>query len=140
METFTISNFKKGGASFGFTKNYLSKRINQFKNIVYGDNVEPTNGKPAPGKLNLIQRIMKNVTTPVLIQHSRDGLKDMKGENQPKLLRTLILRHIEKACYNFDIKMEEVKSQGVSGSDIESHMMSFFKFPNATYLTHTLFQ
>lgn len=37
MEAFTISNFKKGGASTGFAKEYLSKRINQFKSVIYGD-------------------------------------------------------------------------------------------------------
>ena len=62
------------------------------------------------------------------------------GEDLPKLLRTLILRYIEKACHNFDLRLEEVKSQGKSGSEMEDNMMSFFKFPNATYLTHTLFQ
>ena len=54
-------------------------------------------------------------------------------------MRTLILRHIENACHNFEVKLEEVKSQGKSGNDEDDNMMSFFKFPNATYLTHTLF-
>lgn len=53
METFSISNFKKGGVSFGFTKDYLSKRISQFKSIVFGNEVVE-NGKPSPNKLNLI--------------------------------------------------------------------------------------
>jgi hypothetical protein len=67
MEIFNISNFKKGGVSFGFSKDHLSKRITQFKSFVFGENQALTNGKPTPNKLNLIQRIMKNVTTPVLI-------------------------------------------------------------------------
>lgn len=37
LETFTIDNFKKGGVSFGFAKEFLSNRINQFKQIVHGD-------------------------------------------------------------------------------------------------------
>lgn len=55
-------------------------------------------------------------------------------------MRTLILRYIERACQNFDFKLDELKSQGKSGSEMEEEMMKFFKFPNATYLTHTLFQ
>jgi hypothetical protein len=84
---------------------------------------------------------MKNVTTPVLIQHSRDQ-SDLSFEikDLPSLLRSLILRFIERSCQQFDTKIDEVKSQGKSSSETEEHMMSFFKFPNATYLTHTLFQ
>lgn len=53
LEAFTIANFKKGGAVSGFAKEYLNKRINSFKSIVYGD--EPiTDGKPQPHQLNLI--------------------------------------------------------------------------------------
>lgn len=70
LETFTLANFKKGGATSGFTKNYLQKRMNQFKAVVYGEEPLPADGGRAPHKLNLIQRIMKNVTTPVLISHS----------------------------------------------------------------------
>ena len=74
LEVFSITNFKKGGVSFGFTKEFLSKRLSEFRQQVYGDgNHNGQDGKViAPNKLNLIQRIMKNVTTPVLIQHSRD--------------------------------------------------------------------
>lgn len=36
--------------------------------------------------------------------------------------------------------MDEVQSQKKSASELESNMMSFFKFPNATYLTHVVFQ
>jgi len=93
-----------------------------------------------PNKLNLIQRIMKNVTTPVLINHSRqESQLKFEGAHIPKLLRTLILRFIERSCSQFSVKLEEVKSQGKGCSDVEDHLMSFFKFPNATYLTQTLF-
>lgn len=37
MEAFTLANFRKGGASSGFAKEYLSKRIRHFKSIVYGE-------------------------------------------------------------------------------------------------------
>jgi hypothetical protein len=37
------------------------------------------------------------------------------------------------------MKMEEIKSQKKSASELEENMMPFFKFPNATYLTHTVF-
>lgn len=84
---------------------------------------------------------MKNVTTPVLIEHSRqESHAQPQGNQLPKLLRTLILRHIEKACNVFDVSIEEIRSQGKSASEIEEFMMNYFKFPNATYLTHTLFQ
>lgn len=36
--------------------------------------------------------------------------------------------------------MDEIQSQKKSASELESNMMSFFKFPNATYLTHVVFQ
>jgi hypothetical protein len=36
MESFTISNFKKGEVSSGFDKDFLSKRMAVFKNFVYG--------------------------------------------------------------------------------------------------------
>jgi hypothetical protein len=55
-------------------------------------------------------------------------------------LRVLILRHIEKACQNFSVALEEIKAQGKSSNEADEHMMKFFKYPNATYLTHTLFQ
>lgn len=57
-----------------------------------------------------------------------------------KYTRVLILQHIYKACQNFDLKIEEVTSQKKSANELEENMMSFFKFPNATYLTHTVFQ
>lgn len=47
---------------------------------------------------------------------------------------------IFKACQNFDLKLEEVSSQKKSAAEVEEHMMTFFKYPNATYLTHTLFE
>lgn len=92
-------------------------------------------------KLNVIQRIMKNVTTPVLIQHSREASQNpYSGSQLPQLLRTLILRHIEKACTVFNVAIDEVKVQGKSSNEAGEHMMKFFKYPNATYLTHTLFE
>jgi hypothetical protein len=83
---------------------------------------------------------MKNVTTPVLIEHSRQPSHNpFKGEQLSSLLRSLILRHIQKSCENFHFSLEELKSQGKSSNEAEEYMMKFFKFPNATYLTHTLF-
>ena len=38
MEAFTVGNFKKESVSSGFAKEYLSKRINSFKALVYGEN------------------------------------------------------------------------------------------------------
>ena len=70
LEVFTITNFKKAGVSFGFAKEHLGKRLNAFRATIYGEN-PAVESKQAPNKLNLIQRIMKNVTTPVLIEHSR---------------------------------------------------------------------
>lgn len=141
LEAFTLANFKKGGASSGFAKDYLEKRIKTIKSVVYGD--EPLNdpSKPQPHQLNLIQRIMKNVTTPVLINHSRSVVSTQsKSEEVIKYQRVLILSQIYKACATFDMKMEEVTSQKKSASELEDHMMTFFKFPSATYLTHTVFQ
>ncbi len=37
MDAFTITNFKKAGVSFGFTKQFLTKRIQNFRTKVYGD-------------------------------------------------------------------------------------------------------
>jgi hypothetical protein len=54
MEVFNITNFKKGGVSFGFTKDYLSKRLADFKATVYGENVIMNGNGIAPNKLNLI--------------------------------------------------------------------------------------
>ncbi|CDW73494.1 UNKNOWN [Stylonychia lemnae] len=141
IEVLQITNFKKGGVSYGFTKDFLSNRLNTFRNSVFGEGEEVDGKIVPPNKLNLIQRIMKNVTTPILIQHSREqSNKPFNGEELPKLIRTLILRYIEKSCQSFDTQLDDIKSQGKSASEIEEHMMSFFKFPNATYLTHTLFQ
>ena len=96
LEVFTITNFKKAGVSFGFAKEFLGKRLHAFRATIYGDN-PIVESKLAPSKLNLIQRIMKNVTTPVLIEHSRI-VSDLpySGPLLAKLLRTLILRFIEK--------------------------------------------
>ena len=66
VEAFTISNFKKGEASFGFEKEYLRERINGTRKLLYG---EPETGEQQEqSTLNIIQRIMKNVNTPDLIQ------------------------------------------------------------------------
>jgi hypothetical protein len=73
LEAFTLANFNKGGASSGFDKHYLSKRMQVFKSFVYGEKDAYTSDKPQPHQLNLIQRIMKNVTTPVLIHHSKEA-------------------------------------------------------------------
>ena len=67
LEVMQIVNFKKGGVSHGFSKNYLSNRLNEYKTSVFGDAPNNDGKIVAPNKLNLIQRIMKNVTTPVLI-------------------------------------------------------------------------
>lgn len=83
---------------------------------------------------------MKNVTTPTLIaDRQKPTHQAYKGEQLSSLLRMLLLRHIEKACENFDTSLDELMSQSNSASDAEEHMMKFFKYPNATYLTHTLF-
>jgi hypothetical protein len=74
LEAFTLANFKKGGATSGFNKLYLTKRVDEFKAAVYGEE-KLSDNKPSPHQLNLIQRIMKNVTTPVLISHSRGESK-----------------------------------------------------------------
>jgi hypothetical protein len=83
---------------------------------------------------------MKNVTTPILIQQSIEDSKSNSIQQQPQILRALILRHVESACRKFDVSIEDVRSQGKSVSEIEECMMSYFKFPNATYITETLFQ
>jgi len=57
MEAFTINNFKKGGVSSGFVKEYLTKRMNQFKQDVYGEASSAGLGdssRKAPHQLNLI--------------------------------------------------------------------------------------
>lgn len=52
-----------------------------------------------------------NVTTPVLIEHSREESKStFSGEQVPQLVRALILRDIEKACQSFDISLDEIKA------------------------------
>jgi hypothetical protein len=37
IEGFGISNFKKGGASSGFAKDHLNKRISNFKALAFGE-------------------------------------------------------------------------------------------------------
>jgi hypothetical protein len=37
LETFIVSGFKVGGADFGFAKQYLSKRMGQFKTQAFGE-------------------------------------------------------------------------------------------------------
>jgi hypothetical protein len=87
MEAFTISNFKKGEVSSGFDKEFLSKRFTAFKNSVYGDNQDASLlAKKNPFKLNLIQRIMKNVTTPVLINHANKESQMAVMPNEKQML------------------------------------------------------
>lgn len=38
MEAFSIANFKKGGVSFGFEKDFLLKRMSSIRDAVYGEN------------------------------------------------------------------------------------------------------
>ena len=57
MEAFSIGNFKKGGVSFGFEKDFLLKRMLQIRSTVYGENNEnqiDTSSKTPINKLNLI--------------------------------------------------------------------------------------
>lgn len=37
LEAFTLANFKKGGASSGFDRDFLVKRFAAFKSLVYGE-------------------------------------------------------------------------------------------------------
>lgn len=95
LEAFTISNFKKGDASSGFAKDFLGKRVAAIKGAVYGDDTSALAAKQAPHKLNLIQRIMKNVTTPVLISHRQaeaDASSHGKKAELVKYQRLLILQ------------------------------------------------
>lgn len=73
---FTISNFKKGNSvSSGFSKEYQVGRLLKFKTNVYG--VEYLDKlKESSSNLNLIERIMLNVSTPILIQESRSRDKN----------------------------------------------------------------
>jgi hypothetical protein len=75
LEAFTITNFKKGGVTFGFAKEYLAKRLIIFRRQIQGDIPQNESNLHFSSKLNLIQRIMMNVTTPVLIEHSREESK-----------------------------------------------------------------
>jgi hypothetical protein len=89
----------------------LSKRLNNFRANALGEAEESVDAKCNPGKLNLIQRIMKNVTTPVLIGHSREESKvPLAGEHLQQFMRALILRHIDKACQGFFSAIDEVKA------------------------------
>lgn len=74
IQVFTIQNFKKGGAQSGFAKGFLNKRIEKFRGNVFGESTVEGD-KQDLSKLNVIQRIMKNVTTPVLIEHNREVSK-----------------------------------------------------------------
>jgi hypothetical protein len=71
VEAFNIPSFKRGGASHGFAKDYLQKRLSGIRSVVFGEDESQIDTKVAPSKLNVIQRIMKNVTTPVLIENRR---------------------------------------------------------------------
>lgn len=82
---------------------------------------------------------MKNVTTPVLIEERQAKSRPLAGE-LVRYQRVLVLKQIYQACQHFDLKLEEIRSQKKAASEVEASMMSFFKFPGATYLTHTVFQ
>ena len=82
---------------------------------------------------------MKNVTTPVLIGQRQASSRPLP-EELVRYQRVLVLKQIYKACQTFDLKLEEIRSQKKAASEVEASMMSFFKFPGATYLTHTVFQ
>lgn len=47
LEAFTLANFKKGGASSGFDRDFMVKRFATFKALVYGEE-PPRAGKEAP--------------------------------------------------------------------------------------------
>jgi len=50
----------------------MTKRMASMRQTVFGEEVkEDGSAKVQPSKLNVIQRIMKNVTAPVLIEHAR---------------------------------------------------------------------
>ena len=83
---------------------------------------------------------MQNVTTPVLISDSREKSKStLKIQLYPKILRTLILSNADKSSSALESQFEEIVSTGKTGGDFEDQLMSFFKYPNATYLSSVLF-
>ncbi len=45
LEAFTLANFKKGGATSGFDREYLNKRFAKFKAVVYGEELAKESGK-----------------------------------------------------------------------------------------------
>ena len=138
VQTFAILNFKKGNVSFGFEKNFLSKRLNAIKSQLYGGK-EQNNESNADDEKNLIERIMLDIDTASLIKKSKEE-KLPQVQGQRELTRTLILGHIQKASTTFEAKYEELRSQGKNGSDTNDLLMSFFKFPNSTYLSSSLFR
>ncbi len=55
MDVFTLTNFKKAGAGFGFAKNFLAKRIQSFKAIACGESdVSAEAASKNPNKFNVI--------------------------------------------------------------------------------------
>ncbi|CDW82480.1 hect e3 ubiquitin [Stylonychia lemnae] len=135
IRSFSIPNFKKAGVIQGFAKAYMSDRISKFKDSIYGDNYNSQQVEQS-SSLNLIERIMQNVTTPLLIQENRDRSKEFqKIALLPRIQRTLILSHIERACQDFQVALENSNTAGS-----EERLLTYFKFPKVTYLTSTLFK
>lgn len=73
MQVFSIVNFKKGESSSGFAKEFLFKRMKEIKQTIMGQEKSHKNSEEEESNLNLnvISRLMKNVTTPVLIEQNK---------------------------------------------------------------------
>jgi len=83
---------------------------------------------------------MHSVTTPELVKEHREEKKSQTPKDSlAKSQRLLILNILEHGCHVLENERDDMVSQRKSTKDSDSLMMRFFKFPNATYLTKSLF-
>lgn len=75
VDVFTIPDFKKVNAGSGFAKQFLVKRLQHFREQIYGEEVKEEEHQENFSKLNIIQRIMKDVSTSDLIEQSKQPKK-----------------------------------------------------------------
>ena len=72
VKTLVINNFKKGKVTFGFDKEYLSKRLNKVEEELYGVHKPNEESNSDLGNMNLIERLMFDIDSSQLITESKN--------------------------------------------------------------------
>ncbi len=65
---------------------------------------------------------------------------DIKDPQVKKALRALLLHHMFENCLTCEKKLDNAVAQRKKLVNVDNQMLNFFKHPNATFLSATVFE